>query len=69
MSKADEIYLEIVDEIFEKINKFNLKTKDEAFEKIENIKDEYISNIETAFDEIFEDYCEEKNLHWEEDNE
>ena len=31
-------------------------------------KDEYISNLERALDEIFDDYCDENNLEWVEED-
>ena len=45
------------------------KTQDEAWEYFNYIKDEYISNLERALDEIFDDYCTENNLEWVEEGE
>ena len=59
-----DLYLEYVDEICEQLNQKKFKTQDEAWEYFNYIKDEYISNLERALDEIFDDYCTENNLEW-----
>ena len=67
MGKADEIYLAIVDEIVAELDKQKYKTKDEVVDKIELIKSTYIDDIESAIDEICDDYCDNNNLYWKED--
>lgn len=59
-----DLYLQYVDEICEQLNQKKFKTQDEAWEYFNYIKDEYISNLERALDEIFDDYCTENNLEW-----
>ena len=64
-----DLYLQYVDEICEQLNQKKFKTQDEAWEYFNYIKDEYISNLERALDEIFDDYCTENNLEWAEEGE
>ena len=64
-----DLYLQYVDEICEQLNQKKFKTQDEAWEYFNYIKDEYISNLERALDEIFDDYCTENNLEWVEEGE
>ena len=45
-----------------RLNKKNFKTHDEAWEYFNNIKNEYIDDLDSVLDEIFDDYCEENNL-------
>lgn len=61
----NDLYLQYVDEICERLNQKKFKTQDEAWEYFNYIKDNYISNLERALDEIFDDYCSENNLEWE----
>ena len=61
----NDLYLQYVDEICERLNQKKFKTQDEACEYFIYIKDNYISNLECALDEIFDDYCSENNLEWE----
>ena len=65
----NDLYLQYVDEICEQLNQKKFKTQDEAWEYFNYIKDEYISNLEHALDEIFDDYCTENNLEWAEEGE
>ena len=65
---ANDLYLQYVDEICERLNQKKFKTKDEAWEYFNYIKDKYISNLESALDEIFDDYCSENNLEWAEED-
>ena len=65
----NDLYLQYVDEICEQLNLKKFKTQDEAWEYFNYIKDEYISNLERALDEIFDDYCTENNLEWAEEGE
>ena len=65
----NDLYLQYVDEICEQLNQKKFKTQDEAWGYFNYIKDEYISNLERALDEIFDDYCTENNLEWVEEGE
>ena len=65
----NDLYLQYVDEINERLNQKKFKTQDEAWEYFNYIKDEYISNLDRALDEIFDDYCTENNLEWTEEGE
>lgn len=63
----NDIYLLLVDEIFAKLKEENPKTSDEALEIIESIRYKIEGRIDTALDDIFDDYCEENNLKWEDE--
>lgn len=58
----NELYLQYAEEVDERLNKKNFKTHDEAWEYFNNIKNEYIDDLDSVLDEIFDDYCEENNL-------
>ena len=64
----NDLYLQYADEICEQLNQKKFETKDEAWKYFNDIKDEYMSNLETALDEIFDDYCDENNLEWVEED-
>ena len=66
--RDNDLYLQYADEICEQLNQKKFKTKDEAWKYFNDIKDEYMSNLETALDEIFDDYCDENNLEWVEED-
>ena len=68
MSKADEIYLAIVDDIVKELDKYKYNSREELREEIESIKDDFLLNIESAFDEIEDNYADEKNINWEDDD-
>ena len=44
-----------------------VKTRDELLEIFEEIKQDYINDLESTLDEIFDDYCEENALNWAEE--
>lgn len=64
----NDLYLQYADEICEQLNQKKFKTKDEAWEYFNDIKNEHMSNLETALNEIFDDYCDENNLEWVEED-
>lgn len=64
---GNDVYLLLVDEIFDILKEKNPKTSNEAFEIIESIRYEIEDIISHAMDDIFDDYCKEKNLKWEDD--
>ena len=66
--RDNDLYLQYADEICEQLNQKKFKTKGEAWEYFNDIKNEHISNLETALDEIFDDYCDENNLEWVEED-
>lgn len=61
----NDIYLLLVDEIFAKLKEEKPKTSDEALEIMNYIRYKIEDKIDTALDDIFDDYCEENNLKWE----
>lgn len=60
----NDLYLKYVDEIVEQLNQEKAKTRDDIQEYFDDLKNDYIEKLESAIDEIFEDYCEENNLYW-----
>lgn len=66
MSDADELEMSIIDEVYKKLDKKKCKTKDDVVVVIEELKGKFIDDVECAFDNILDNYCEEHNLEWEE---
>lgn len=66
MSNADEIEIAIADDICKKIDKKKCKTRDEVVRFVEELKEEFMNDVECAFDNIADCYCEEHELEWEE---
>lgn len=64
----NDVYLFLVDDVFTELREEKPKTSDEAYKIIENIRYKIESRIDTALDDIFDDYCEENNLKWENEN-
>ena len=60
----NDLYLQYVDEIVEQLNQKKAKTRDDIQEYFDYLKDDYMGRLESALDEIFEDYCEENDLYW-----
>ena len=65
----NDLYLQYADEIIEVLDKKKAKTRDDIQEYFEDLKNDYIVRLESTLDEIFEDYCEENNLHWSDEDE
>ena len=63
----NSLYLQYAYAISEQLNSQKVKTRDELLEYFEEIKQDYINDLESALDEIFEDYCTENNLEWAEE--
>lgn len=62
----NDLYLQYVEQINEQLNSQKVKSRDELQNYFEEIKQDYINNLENALDEIFDDYCDENNLEWSE---
>ena len=60
----NSLYLQYAYAISEQLNSQKVKTRDELLEVFEDIKQDYISDLESTLDEIFDDYCTENNLEW-----
>lgn len=58
----NSLYLRYAYAISEKLNSQKVKTRDELLEYFEEIKQDYINDLESTLDEIFDDYCTENNL-------
>ena len=65
----NDVYLAIVDEIFEELNQYKFSSREELREKIVDIQCEYCSRLEQVIDNIEEDYAEEKDLKWRDEDE
>lgn len=59
-----DLYMCLVDEIFNEMEMKRPKTADEAFEIMYNIKHDRLRTLEDTLDEIFDDYIEQKGLEW-----
>ena len=65
----NNLYLQYAYAISEQLNSQKVKTRDELIEIFEEIKQDYINDLESTLDEIFDDYCTENNLEWVEEGE
>lgn len=65
----NNLYLQYAYAISEQLNSQKVKTRDELIEIFEEIKQDYINDLESTLDEIFDDYCTENNLEWAEEGE
>lgn len=63
----NSLYLQYAYAISEQLNSQKVKTRDELLEVFEDIKQDYINDLESTLDEIFDDYCTENNLEWAEE--
>lgn len=63
----NSLYLQYAEAISEQLNSQKVKTRDELLEIFEEIKQDYINDLESTLDEIFDDYCEENALNWAEE--
>ena len=63
---TDELYLAIVDNIYEQLNKFHFESREELREKINILTDEYIEKVENVFAEIEDNYANVNGIEWEE---
>ena len=63
----NNLYLQYAYAISKQLNSQKVKTRDELLEYFEEIKQDYINDLESTLDEIFEDYCTENNLEWAEE--
>lgn len=64
----NSVYLQYAYAIAEQLNSTKVKTRDELLEHFEEIKQDYINDLESTLDEIFDDYCTENNLEWAEED-
>lgn len=63
----NSLYLQYAYAISEQLNSQKVKTRDELLGYFEEIKQDYINDLESTLDEIFDDYCTENNLEWAEE--
>lgn len=64
----NSLYLQYAYAISEQLNSQKVKTRDELLEYFEELKQDYINDLESTLDEIFDDYCTENNLEWTEED-
>ena len=64
----NSLYLQYAYAISEQLNSQKVKTRDELLERFEEIKQDYINDLESTLDGIFDDYCIENNLEWAEED-
>lgn len=63
----NSLYLQYAYAISEQLNSQKVKTRDELLEYFEELRQDYINDLESTLDEIFDDYCTENNLEWTEE--
>ena len=60
----DDVYIALVDDVWKKIEAQKPITREGVRKIIDEISYMYTSKIESALQEIEDDYCEEKELRW-----
>ncbi len=63
----DDLYFGIVDEVVEELNQYKFESREKLRKKVEEMKDEFIMNADCVFDEIEDNYADEKGIEWEDD--
>ena len=63
----NSLYLQYAYAISEQLNSQKVKTRDELLEYFEELRQDYINDLESTLDKIFDDYCTENNLEWTEE--
>ena len=63
----NDVYLALVDDVWEEIEKQNPKSIEEVAKIVNIIEDRILDQISEALFEIQNDYCEEKELEWEDE--
>lgn len=66
--RDNSFYLQCAYTILEQLSTIKVKTRDELLEYFEEIEQNYINNLEIMLYEMFDDYCTENNLEWEEED-
>lgn len=67
MSKADEIYQAILDDVCKELDRYTFSSREELHEEVLSMCDDYTMDVENVFSDIEEEYADEKGLEWEED--
>lgn len=63
MNNVLDIYLSYCDDVIERLKQENPKNREQVYEIVEEIRDDVISKIELAFDEIVYDYCHDNEIY------
>ena len=63
----NDVYLALVDDVWKEIEEKNPKNIEEVAKIVNKIEDRILDQISEALFEIQNDYCEEKELEWEDE--
>ena len=63
MNNVIDIYLSYCDDVIERLKQENPKNREKVYEIVEEIRDDVISKIELAFDEIAYDFCHDNEIY------
>ena len=63
----NDVYLALVDDVWTEIEEQKPKSKDDVMKIADRISNRIFDKIDSAMQDIQDDYCEEKGLEWEED--
>lgn len=64
---GNDIYIALVDDVLKELNEVNPKNKDGAMKIKDEIENKLIDSLDTSLEEILNDYCVEKGLKWEDE--
>lgn len=62
MRICGDIILDLAEEVCDELDRRKVKTREEAENVMEELKNDYIVEAENAFDLICENYCDEQGL-------
>lgn len=62
MRTCGDVILDLAEEVCDELDKRKVKTREEAENIMEELKNDYIVEAENAFDVMLEDYCDERDL-------
>ncbi|MBO7611762.1 MAG: hypothetical protein J6T23_06080 [Elusimicrobia bacterium] len=58
-----DIYLSYCEDVIERLKEESPKNREQVYEIVEEIRDDVISKIELAFDDIAYDYCHDNEIY------
>ena len=62
MRICGDIILDLAEEVCDELDRRKVKTREEAENVVEELKNDYVEEAENAFDVMLEDYCDERDL-------
>lgn len=58
-----DIYLTYCDDVIERLKEEKPKNREQVYEIVEEIRDDVLSKIEIAFDDIAYDFCQDNEIY------